>query len=72
MAGGFGALDFAAVDGDDLAQLDERVVGGLFEGADAVLGDDLADDEAGLGRVGWRPCADARAEARGSHQGALL
>ena len=52
VAGGFRALDFAAVDGDDLAELDQVVVGGLLEGADAVFGNDLAHHEAGLGELG--------------------
>ena len=42
-----------------------------LSGADAVLGDDLADDEAGRGSDGGG-LAETRAKARGGHQGALF
>ena len=66
VAGAGGGLDFSAIDGDDLAEFREIRYRGLLQGADAVLGNDLADHQArGLRHVGG--LADARAKARGRH-----
>ena len=71
VAGAFGALDFSAVHGDHLAQFGEILYYGLLEGANAVLGDDLADHQAG-GRHDRGGLAETRAKARRRHQRPLF
>ena len=42
--------------GDHLAEFGEILLNGLFEGANAVLGDDLTDHGGGAAARSWRPC----------------
>jgi hypothetical protein len=68
VTGAFGRLDLAAVYGDHLAEFREVVGGGLFQGADAVLADDLADLESRLGSLLYGTAANAGTESGGGQE----
>jgi hypothetical protein len=63
-------LDRLAIDGEDLAELEEVVGLRTAEGAEAELGDDLTDAESGAGGA-FGGATGTRAEAGGRKEAAL-